>query len=834
MAIAQVWNDTLATTSQLARNRLDSLPVVAMLGQDTQGPKVTPFSGAAESGTQFSIWLRRLEDVMRHLDGVAREKVEEMANDARKDYSQVVSHLKGYFESPQQRYVARQKLSSCKQEPAESCSAFANRVLNLVRAATTGQDIATQKDRVLEEFVARLRPDVRYYVKLDNPATFEQAVAKAQTVEQLLAEATAERLICPSKPTAEVHVIERPQSDRPATFIPPRDKSRFAQPQRNRNISQRRLFQAPTPRRLPITDPRRAECFNCGGIGHFRNQCPSPADINPRPRDSGESFPSRGNAVVPSSVPRRRNAQLMSCDPALSSSSSDPSLDRAHQRIAELSLSLQDSQNQLDQSRARVAALLQRNEELAQSAFDPSSPTVCRSLLPDVRMLCLCAIALLCLLNPVSAADVWLCPKENPTNIFFIPESYNCSGLLPKSTTPVDVLTLHIFRPNTKMYSSAAFLCKIIRHEVTYSVNFFGARREHHSELHLPVSPEECKLMSRHKRCIHGDMTEFSGIWRSSNEASFEFPSAPFGCCVEHSVRVTNCYLYETRVHARHDSDAPQSSVGDMSSCAYKDGTCTLSDGSAVIWSPDQEEQCRYIPVTKMTGFIMDTVWISKSREFALSWSNTSSVVQDCLKQLIITDQGYGIAQVSRKPRSDSPSDTGIVTTNQLAAQLLAVEGTMQLSMESIFHNALRTLCERTNILAITLHTALRSNPTLTMRNLLDRRDIFAEHLGNGYVTIRRCIPLPSRSVSFVPFNHTCFGYPQVQITLPSGSVWRAFLVPATGVITNKAPIVDCDSVTPFFLKSQSSIERLDPVTGALAPVSTTEAVQVSSLPQIS
>ncbi|RCN42861.1 hypothetical protein ANCCAN_11148 [Ancylostoma caninum] len=60
MAIAQVWNDTRATTSQLAKkinegnsslteklnesfvavgNRLDSLPMVAMLGQDTQSPK---------------------------------------------------------------------------------------------------------------------------------------------------------------------------------------------------------------------------------------------------------------------------------------------------------------------------------------------------------------------------------------------------------------------------------------------------------------------------------------------------------------------------------------------------------------------------------------------------------------------------------------------------------------------------------------------------------------------------------------------------------------------------------------------------------------------------
>ncbi|KAL6737938.1 hypothetical protein Aduo_011540 [Ancylostoma duodenale] len=132
------------------------------------------------------------------LDGVAREKIEEMTPDDRKDYDLVVAHLKSYFEGPQQRYMARQLLATCRQELGESAALFANRLLNLVRAATSGQDPATQKERVLEEFVARLRPDTRYYVKLEGPVTFEQAVNKAQMVEQLLSEATADRLIHPA------------------------------------------------------------------------------------------------------------------------------------------------------------------------------------------------------------------------------------------------------------------------------------------------------------------------------------------------------------------------------------------------------------------------------------------------------------------------------------------------------------------------------------------------------------------------------------------------------------------------------------------------------------
>ncbi|KAL6735565.1 hypothetical protein Aduo_005993 [Ancylostoma duodenale] len=102
--------------------------------------------------------------------------------------------------------MARQSLSACQQQLCESSAAFANRLLSLVRAATTGQDPTSQKERVLEEFEARLRPDIRYCVKLDNPATFEQAVGKAQMVKQLLAEASADRLIKPAGPSRAIEV----------------------------------------------------------------------------------------------------------------------------------------------------------------------------------------------------------------------------------------------------------------------------------------------------------------------------------------------------------------------------------------------------------------------------------------------------------------------------------------------------------------------------------------------------------------------------------------------------------------------------------------------------
>ncbi|KAK6760901.1 hypothetical protein RB195_022099 [Necator americanus] len=74
------------------------------------------------------------------------------------------------------------------------------------RRCLTGQDPSSQKKRVVEKFVTRLFPDVRYYVKLDIPLMFEQAVAM---VEQLLAKATADLLINPvgAARTIEVNAV---------------------------------------------------------------------------------------------------------------------------------------------------------------------------------------------------------------------------------------------------------------------------------------------------------------------------------------------------------------------------------------------------------------------------------------------------------------------------------------------------------------------------------------------------------------------------------------------------------------------------------------------------
>ncbi|KAK6052686.1 zinc knuckle [Cooperia oncophora] len=601
---------------------------------------------------------------------------------------------------------------------------------------------------------------------------------------------------------------------------PPRDRDRriaVTTPQASRTWKDAVASAIPRsgrPRSLVRTTDYR--CFNCGGVGHFASSCPSPR------RSASLGFAPRARPAVPR--PRAGYPPPLPQASFLSPKSAVPSRrveanDEAALDVTALSASLRDSQAQLAHSQARVSALLRRNEELAQSSLSaPSSPHGFQGQhrapsLPDVRLLLCSVLIVSALVSPAQSVDAWLCPHEGQSTFFHFPAFPDCSSLWPNISSDPVKATVLLYRPNTQLYSTPAVLCKIVRQSVTFSVGFFGTRTETHYETSLPVSVEECRRMARHHNCLYGSLRESSGVWRTSHELHFQFPSAPFGCCTNHTAEVTNCFWYATTVHTRHNDAFPQAPVGDLSNCAYADGFCTLADGSLLLWTPNREERCAYTLVSRMTGELSDGVWISRDREFALSWTNSSATVMDCDHSLILTDQGYGVELQRRQPRSSAPN-VGLVTSNQLSAQLLAVESASLSAMGTLFRNALRTLCDRTNTISIALQAALYAHPTPTMRALLGRQDIAASFLGDGYIQVRRCVALPSSALSFLPFNHTCYTFPQVELRLPSATRMRAFLDPLTGIIHKHGTPVSCSDTQPFLFPSNDGIRSYDPRSG--------------------
>ncbi|CAJ0610562.1 unnamed protein product [Cylicocyclus nassatus] len=241
-AITDVWTDSRQATANLAGkinatnaslladlnesfsamgHRIDGLPSAVNITTPIPIPSLPSFSGLDEDPTQFSAWLARVEDIFDmlspplssamkaklvkgHLQGLAREKLNQLTSEQRDDYDTLVAELRKSFEGPHRRRLARQALAGCRQQPGESCFSFANRILHLVRAITAGQDPVLQEERLLEEFVSRLRTDIKFHVRNSNPTSFQQALDTADAVEQHLAETISDRLITPSAEDAPV------------------------------------------------------------------------------------------------------------------------------------------------------------------------------------------------------------------------------------------------------------------------------------------------------------------------------------------------------------------------------------------------------------------------------------------------------------------------------------------------------------------------------------------------------------------------------------------------------------------------------------------------------
>ncbi|XGW11077.1 hypothetical protein V3C99_012519, partial [Haemonchus contortus] len=509
---------------------------------------------------------------------------------------------------------------------------------------------------------------------------------------------------------------------------------------------------------------------------------------------------------------------------------------------------IQSDQGSTQQKDAQIAALLERNSALADLAFatrdlnlqdapqeHPSKSTRSSSAPISWAYSCMLAIAVLSQISDAHIMPPLLCSNKAPVSYWKIPTDINCSQILPSISAKVKPLTINVYRPNTVRYRSIAHVCRVITQTATYSVNFFGARSQSVVSHEHTVPPESCRHMVAHKACAHGDLITVGTVLKTMNTLEIDWPSAPFQCCTDYSVSVSNCIVFQASIFAYHGSDSIESSIGPMDNCNYHRGECNMQSGSAVIWTPDSQESCRYIYVSSMKGTLAEKVWLSDSKEFALSFSLSATPIFDCGHSLIITDQGYAIESLSyyrskRHVNLSSRQQVGLATTNQLAAQLLAVEDGMQQSMSESFHHAILALCKSINSLSASLIAAISANPTIAMRNILQRSDIEAKFLGNNIVRTKSCASLSPSMYSLSPFNKSCFSLPSISVFLPDKTHWKAFLDPVTNIISHTASAVPCSTDLLFEFPFNDSVSQYMPLSGSfrVIPRSTITVIEHS------
>ncbi|CAK5021481.1 unnamed protein product [Meloidogyne enterolobii] len=101
---------------------------------------------------------------------------------------EAIDFLQEKFVNGHSRTVARQALSIIKQAPGERVFEFAQRLNDAVRAVMIGYEENTIQQRLLDEFLDRLLPDLQFEVKAARPEDYTKAFEVAEHFELLLGE----------------------------------------------------------------------------------------------------------------------------------------------------------------------------------------------------------------------------------------------------------------------------------------------------------------------------------------------------------------------------------------------------------------------------------------------------------------------------------------------------------------------------------------------------------------------------------------------------------------------------------------------------------------------
>ncbi|KAL7079515.1 hypothetical protein ACQ4LE_001566 [Meloidogyne hapla] len=618
-----------------------------------------------------------------------------------------IAHLKGKFENGNTKVIARQKLSNCRQAPGESVFDFANRLSDLVRTALVGETENTIKNTLLYEFLDKMSPDLKFQVKSQRPTEYTDAYELALHFELLLAE---------KKPATSINVSKL--ADEVESLVLQRNNSKT--------------------------------CFNCKSPSHLANSCPKRRNDNNYQRNNSFGYRpnyNRGNDNRYNNRDRHDYGRP-NRDRAYNNDGNRYSDNRSNHYYSE-KRSHNNYRNNYPDSRSPSRE--RNNYKYSNKYTDSRSPSRERNTYrpeksnrsprrvrferrgsPSVRVVSPYFVVLMalicCFFNPILSAPM-ICLKDAPVSLWRLPNDPICPKFhVNESPIPID---LSIYRANTLQYKTPAFVCKCVKTIVSKSRGFFGGYMQETETLDLNVPISECKRMRALNQSRAGYLKGKNGTLKGTdNNSDMDWKIWPVGIPWD-TKETENCYIYETVVFTHHGMEGINTPVGSCPGCLYHSGTCKCDQGS-LIWNPDKTHQCSYIFVNQWPGEFASGVWLSESNEFALSFENTTKIIDCDKKELILSDQGFAIPlneynQIQNvkeffenKPprklkREINEVNNGLVYSSQLASQITALSASFTKTIKRIFSDSVRQICTDLQEIADQLMTLAAASPTASL-----------------------------------------------------------------------------------------------------------------------
>ena len=176
------------------------VPDIQFVRHDTPGVKsqVTPSKFYGEVGEDFESWIKTFERISRanrwrddrkaemlpaFLRGRAADFFEDLDSSVQDDFDYVVRRLKERFCPKELERMYYSELFQRKQLLGESVEDYGNAILKLARRAHGGVPQDEHDRLAMEHFLQGLRPNLRRFVMMSDPQSFEQAFRIAKREE---------------------------------------------------------------------------------------------------------------------------------------------------------------------------------------------------------------------------------------------------------------------------------------------------------------------------------------------------------------------------------------------------------------------------------------------------------------------------------------------------------------------------------------------------------------------------------------------------------------------------------------------------------------------------
>ncbi len=245
-------------------------------------------------------------------------------------------------------------------------------------------------------------------------------------------------------------------------------------------------------------------------------------------------------------------------------------------------------------------------------------------------------------------------------------------------------------------------------------------------------------------------MVDKGGLLQTQNYLDPDPPGGGIYCCRYEDHEIEHCYTHKVPVFKRYGETQMTSPAGSVRHREYTAGACVLEDKTTIIWKPNSDEHCEFLPWSVLKGSVYGNHFVADSQTLALTWDKSlEASLKDCNgKSLTMSHQGipFRILRIEppsnghrnvkttfwkfmpskRVKRQNDVSEHRIVTTDQLAATVQALSERISYALKSSFRHAMTSTCQSMEQVYTVLRDLIFAAPTRTARTFLNTQELIS------------------------------------------------------------------------------------------------------------